>query len=235
MTYPTYVFTFRGIGENIKGNLMIDALPLPAGAQRVEVEWAASYGPVPDLFGISYAAALAAGMALGEAKVREVLRRQPFARIVLVGYSGGAALAGDLAAKLGPSLVDAVVLIADPNDPGAGGVCGLDQGEDFAGEFAPAEGEGLGDDDVRGGLAEGFRDDFGAAGPDVLGDGPAPGRDEAGIGGVFGADRGQGDERDGGVETAGNGRISAENRGRTARRDDGIGEGRSAGEVPDAP
>lgn len=124
MTYPTYVFTFRGIGESIKGNL-IDALPLPAGAQRVEVEWAASYGPAPDLFGISYAAALAAGMALGEAKVREVLRRQPFARIVLVGYSGGAALAGDLAAKLGPSLVDAVVLIADPNDPGAGGDYGI--------------------------------------------------------------------------------------------------------------
>ncbi|UVF60731.1 lysin B [Gordonia phage BobBob] len=124
MTEPIYVFTFRGISERLNGNL-IDLLPLPDGAIRIEVPWAASYGPVPQPFGLSYHDSLAAGMALGERMVKDVLLDEPFARIVFVGYSGGAALAGDLAAKLGGSLVDAVILIADPNAPGTSSVFGI--------------------------------------------------------------------------------------------------------------
>lgn len=124
MAEPIYVFTFRGIGEPLRGNLL-DALPLPAGATRIEVPWSASYGPVPNPFGVSYADSLAAGMALGERMVRDTLADEPFARIVLVGYSGGAALAGNLARRLGPAMVDACVLVADPNDPGTATVFGI--------------------------------------------------------------------------------------------------------------
>lgn len=124
MAEPIYVFKFRGIGEPLRGNLL-DALPLPAGATVIEVPWSASYGPVPDPFGVSYADSLAAGMALGERRVRDTLIEEPFARIVLVGYSGGAALAGNLARKLGAAMVDAAVLVADPNDPGTANVFGI--------------------------------------------------------------------------------------------------------------
>lgn len=120
-----HVLTFRGIGEKLTGNMLDGfARRLPASWVRHEVPWAASYGPVPDPFGISYDRALAAGMTLGETRERAIRAQDPQARIVLAGYSGGAALAGNLANRL-RGLVDAVVLVADPNYPGAGGDYGI--------------------------------------------------------------------------------------------------------------
>lgn len=125
MTEPIYVFTFRGISEPFAGPTMLDLLPLPEDAHRIEVPWWASYGPIPDPFGRSFHDSLAAGMALGERMIRDVLVEHPFARVVLVGYSGGAVLAGDLAAKLGGSLIDACILVADAKAPGTSNVFGI--------------------------------------------------------------------------------------------------------------
>lgn len=117
----TYVLTFRGIGERLTGNMLDHlAYPLPPGWQRVEVPWSATYG----VGGTSYTESLAAGMTLGEQTIRETRAAQPRARIILAGYSGGAALAGDLANRLG-TLIDGVILVADPNYPGTGGDFGI--------------------------------------------------------------------------------------------------------------
>ncbi|QGJ95828.1 lysin B [Gordonia phage EMoore] len=115
-----YLLTFRGIDERLTGN-MLDRLayPLPTGWMRVEVPWTASYGRTS-----SYARSLEQGMALGEQTIREIKAAEPWAKIILAGYSGGAALAGNLANKL-PSLIDGVVLVADPNYPGTGGDFGI--------------------------------------------------------------------------------------------------------------
>ncbi|QDH93532.1 lysin B [Gordonia phage Verity] len=108
-----YVLTFRGIDEKLVGNLLdqyVDALPV--WWQRIEVPWLAQYGN-----GASYAQSLAQGMQLGRNMIAEILARDPDARIVLAGYSGGAALAGDLANEF-VGKVTVSVLVADPNDVG---------------------------------------------------------------------------------------------------------------------
>ncbi|QKY78495.1 lysin B [Gordonia Phage Zitch] len=109
-----YVLTFRGIGEKLDGNLLdqyVDALP--PWWQRIEVPWLAQYGN-----GASYAQSLAQGMQLGRNMTGEILARDPDARIVLAGYSGGAALAGDLANEFVHGALAATVLVADPLDVG---------------------------------------------------------------------------------------------------------------------
>ena len=116
-----YIVTFRGISERLTGNMLDHlAYPLPPGWERVEVPWSATYG----VGGTSYKQSLAAGMTLGEQTIREIRAAHPRARIILAGYSGGAALAGDLANLLA-HMIDGVILVADPNYPGTGGDYGI--------------------------------------------------------------------------------------------------------------
>lgn len=114
-----YVVTFRGIGERLVGNLLDGYVAaLPADWVRIEVAWAASYGPVPDPFGISYDRSLASGEAVGIAKLRAIRAQDPDATIIVAGYSGGAALAGNISRKIRSEIgIDLVVLVADPNNP----------------------------------------------------------------------------------------------------------------------
>lgn len=120
----TYVLAFRGIGEPIEGPQLLDQYlnALPVGWQRVRVPWLAEYGPVPNPLGVSYSRSLAQGIILGRRLIGEIRHRDPEARIVLVGYSGGAALAGNLANQHAGAIA-ACVLVADPNDP-RGGIAG---------------------------------------------------------------------------------------------------------------
>ncbi|MFZ2174909.1 MAG: hypothetical protein WAW17_12940, partial [Rhodococcus sp. (in: high G+C Gram-positive bacteria)] len=79
-----------------------------------DVHWRAEYGVVPAPLGSSFDTSLRSGRAL----LLDAIRRDPNP-VVLLGYSGGAALAGNVAAEIGrgehPGLdVRGVGLISDP-------------------------------------------------------------------------------------------------------------------------
>lgn len=114
------VLRCRGIGEPMGDDSMLAHVTKhldPARFRTREVTWAASYGPVPGLAGVSF------DMALREGRIRLLNMiaddRYP---VVLLGYSGGAALAGNVAAEIArgdyPELdVRGVGLISDPLRP----------------------------------------------------------------------------------------------------------------------
>lgn len=119
----TTLIACRGIGERMQGNMLSQFVRQFPQWDHVELPWAASYGPVNaqgDPLGWSYAESVGDGMRLTETEVAELVAADPGARIVLVGYSGGAALVGNWAASrwLHYPQVKAVVLVADPQAPG---------------------------------------------------------------------------------------------------------------------
>ncbi|MCZ4585313.1 alpha/beta fold hydrolase [Rhodococcus opacus] len=113
------VLCCRGIGEDRGVNMLTNTTQLldPARFVVKQVPWEASYGPVPDPGGSAFDKALSEGRTL----LLRMIAEDP-SPVVLLGYSGGAALAGNVAAEVGrgqhPSLdVRGAGLIADPLRP----------------------------------------------------------------------------------------------------------------------
>lgn len=107
------LITARGIGEGMRDNMLGQLVRALPQWDHVELPWSASYGPFnPERnpFGEAFSDALGSGAA----KLRAELDKGP---AVLVGYSGGAALVGNVAAELHPN-IRAVGLVADPFQPG---------------------------------------------------------------------------------------------------------------------
>lgn len=114
------VFTCRGIGEPLHGGQMLDHVTryFPDDWQVIKVPWEAQYGPVGQagVVGSSFDRSLT----LGQHLLVEMIDDAGPDPIVLLGYSGGAALAGHVAAELGRDLsekVAAVGLLSDPFQP----------------------------------------------------------------------------------------------------------------------
>lgn len=119
----TTVITVCGIGESTSGWNMLDYLvaKLPTSWRHVEVPWAASYAfvnPHRDPLGGSFDASLADGYRMLEI----ALWQHRDDDVVLAGYSGGAAVVGNLLARKRFDQVRAVVLVADPMAPAARGL-----------------------------------------------------------------------------------------------------------------
>lgn len=114
------VFTCRGIGEPLHGGQMLDHVTkhFPDDWRIVPVPWEAQYGPVGQagVAGSSFDRSLT----LGQHLLREMIDDAGPDPIVIIGYSGGAALAGHVADQLGPSQAEkvaAVGLLSDPFQP----------------------------------------------------------------------------------------------------------------------
>ncbi|WP_072689325.1 alpha/beta fold hydrolase [Rhodococcus marinonascens] len=114
------VITCRGIGEPPPSPMLENVTKLldPERFRVVPLWWRAQYGPVPDPQGVSFDEALRDGRDELLFKIRR--SRNP---VILVGYSAGAALAGNVAAEIGmgehPDIdLRGVGLISDPlRDP----------------------------------------------------------------------------------------------------------------------
>ncbi|PTR42052.1 hypothetical protein C8K38_111221 [Rhodococcus sp. OK611] len=114
------VLCCRGIGEPLRDNMLAGVTRRldPTRFQVVEVPWAASYGPVPLPLGPAFDQSLADGRAL----LLRLIAEDPNP-VLLLGYSGGAALAGHVAAEIAkgwhPGLeVVGAGLVSDPFTPG---------------------------------------------------------------------------------------------------------------------
>lgn len=115
------VLACRGIGEPLHGN-MCSAVTRrldPTRFRAVDVPWTASYGPVPLPLGPAFNASLRTGREL----LLRMIDEDPNS-VLLLGYSGGAALAGDVAHEVAlgqhPRLeVVGCGLISDPFMPWA--------------------------------------------------------------------------------------------------------------------
>ncbi|RVW06248.1 alpha/beta hydrolase family protein [Rhodococcus spongiicola] len=137
------VITCRGIGEPYPSPMLANVTRLldPERFRIVALPWSATYGPVPSVRGISFDKALRTGREM----LIDYIRRDPNP-VVLLGYSGGAALAGNVADEIAlgdhPGLdLRGVGLISDPlrssvNDvnPGATG-CGIAGSRPIPGNF----------------------------------------------------------------------------------------------------
>ncbi|MGK9270513.1 hypothetical protein KXR83_05870 [Williamsia muralis] len=107
------IIRVRGIGEPLNGgNMLTGVTSRIPGAQVVELPYSAAYGFIPDPRGTAYAVTLVSG----ENLLRKVLDDGP---AVVLGYSAGAHIVGNVAAKGHRNLI-AVGLIADPSMPGTG-------------------------------------------------------------------------------------------------------------------
>lgn len=114
------VLTCRGIGEPLHGGQMLDHVTqhFPDDWQVIKVPWEAQYGPVGQagVVGASFDRSLS----LGQHFLREMITDAGPDPIALLGYSGGAALAGHVTAELDSALAEkvaAVGLMADPFQP----------------------------------------------------------------------------------------------------------------------
>lgn len=109
----TRLITVPGIGETAGTDLLGSLRRELPGWDHTVIDWTASYGPVNDrfdVFGQSFEASLADGMN----RLRRELDR---GAATVVGYSGGAAVAGHVAAR-GHRHLRAVGLVSDPFAPG---------------------------------------------------------------------------------------------------------------------
>ncbi|QDQ93727.1 hypothetical protein FND50_25190 [Rhodococcus sp. WB9] len=114
------VLRCRGIGEPMGEASMLANVTKHLDLARfrvVEVPWSAQYGPVPAPLGSSFDTALRSGRTM----LLDHIRRDPNP-VVITGYSGGGALAGNVAAEIAhgehPELdVRGVGLISDPLMP----------------------------------------------------------------------------------------------------------------------
>lgn len=125
------VILCRGIGETYgRGILWNLAQHLPAEEYDIiEANWKAEYGPVPSISGYSFEKSLEDGKSL---LLDLCLSKHRDRGIVLVGYSGGAQLAGDVMRELaarGATNVVGGALLSDPSMPkgmpGTGGRYGI--------------------------------------------------------------------------------------------------------------
>lgn len=119
----TTVIRCRGIGEPAANaptllHQVTDRLPRDR-YRPIELAWSAQYGPVPATAGESFASALADG----RIRLLQEIEKAP-GPVALLGYSGGASLAGNVAQEIGrgdhPHLagkVTAAGLVADPAMP----------------------------------------------------------------------------------------------------------------------
>ncbi|AOW92279.1 hypothetical protein BFN03_04985 [Rhodococcus sp. WMMA185] len=110
------VLTCRGVGEPFPSPMLANVTRLldPRRFRVNAVQWEASYGPVPDLHGISFDEALRSGREL----LLDTVANDPNP-VILVGYSAGAALVGNVAEEIActnlPGMnVRGVGLISDP-------------------------------------------------------------------------------------------------------------------------
>ncbi|QSE94169.1 alpha/beta fold hydrolase [Rhodococcus pseudokoreensis] len=114
------VLCCRGIGESMGDGSMLANVTKHLDPRRfrvVEVPWSAQYGPVPAPLGSSFDTSLRTGRLM----LLDYIRRDPNP-VVIIGYSGGGALAGNVAAEIArgehPALdVRGVGLISDPLRP----------------------------------------------------------------------------------------------------------------------
>lgn len=110
----------RGIGESIGGGMLSGVEGhLNDNVRTIEVPWPAQYGPVGQggFDGMSYEEALGEG----RRQILKAIADDPYP-VILAGYSGGAALVGNVAQEIGqgdhPNLeVWGVGFVADPNQP----------------------------------------------------------------------------------------------------------------------
>lgn len=111
------VIKCNGVGERVGGNNMLSNVTKLLDPKRFvvkELPYSVSYGPVPAPLGSSFDTSLREGRTL----LLDMIRQDPNP-VVLLGFSGGAALAGNVAAEIGrgehPDLVvRGVGLISDP-------------------------------------------------------------------------------------------------------------------------
>ncbi|MHA4848537.1 hypothetical protein L1080_003200 [Rhodococcus sp. MSC1_016] len=111
------VLRCRGIGEPMDETSMLANVTKHLDQKRfrvIEVPWSAQYGPVPAPLGSSFDSSLRSGRTM----LLDYIRRDPNP-VVITGYSGGGALAGNVAAEIArgehPTLdVRGVGLISDP-------------------------------------------------------------------------------------------------------------------------
>lgn len=116
------IITCRGIAEGTGRNMLSPVVDMFPDTEHIELDWSATYGPFNEkgnAFGMSFKNALRGG----ETKLRSTLDTSRDGAIVL-GFSGGAALAGNVASFGHPNLV-AVGLVADPFAPEVNGLSGL--------------------------------------------------------------------------------------------------------------
>jgi pimeloyl-ACP methyl ester carboxylesterase len=115
------VLVCRGIGDGAGEHGLLWActrLLDPLRFRVREVHWSATYGPVG---GGAGSPALDVAVAAGERALLDAIRHDPYP-VVVLGYSGGALVAGNVAARLkagefGDLDVRCVCLVADPARP----------------------------------------------------------------------------------------------------------------------
>ncbi|OZE10230.1 hypothetical protein CH249_14210 [Rhodococcus sp. 05-2255-3B1] len=110
------IITCRGIGEPY-GTNSLSAVTKNLDPKKyviIELVWSADFGPVPRWNGNSFTT----NVMHAEQALLDLIRKFPGA--ILLGYSGGAEVAGNVAAQIGEGLqpgltIRAVVLISDPS------------------------------------------------------------------------------------------------------------------------
>lgn len=105
----TRLIRVRGIGEPMSGNLLEGVSRQVKGVEVIELRHPAEYGPVPRPGGNSYVATTGLGQSL-------LLRELDNGPAVVLGFSAGAAIAGNVA-RLGHRNLRGTVLLADPHQP----------------------------------------------------------------------------------------------------------------------